>query len=94
MTYPDEMFDEAERKALEALDKLYEENSDALKRLAKIEKKNIDEFVLEDIKMLHYEVMSPEHIWMGITCNNGQYYHLNIHGRNIRTYLTDETIHP
>jgi hypothetical protein len=28
---------EAERKALEALDKLYDENGDALKRLAKIE---------------------------------------------------------
>ena len=40
MTYPDEMFEEAERreaerKVLDALDKLYEENGDALKRLAK-----------------------------------------------------------
>jgi len=96
MTYPDEMFEEAERreaerKALDALDKLYEENGDALKRLAKIEKKNIDEFVLENVKLLHYEVMSNEHIWMGITCND-KYYHLNIHGKNIRTYLTDETM--
>ena len=43
MTYPDEMFEEAERreaerKALDALDKLYEENGDALKQLAEIEK--------------------------------------------------------
>ena len=53
--------------------------------------KNIDEFVLENVKLLHYEVMSPQHIWMGITCND-KYYHLNIHGKNIRTYLTDETM--
>ena len=48
MTYPDEMFEEAERreaerKALDALDKLYEENSDALKQLAEIENKEIME---------------------------------------------------
>ena len=41
--YPDEMFEEAERreaerKALDALDKLYEENGDAMLRLAEIEK--------------------------------------------------------
>jgi hypothetical protein len=54
--------------------------------------KNIDEFVLEDIQMLHYEVMTMDHVWLGITLNNGKYYHLNIHGRNIRTYFTDETM--
>ena len=48
MTYPDEMFEvaerrEAERKALDALDKLYEENGDALKQLAEIENKEIME---------------------------------------------------
>ena len=41
--YPDEMFEEAERrekerKALDALDKLYDENGDALQQLAAIEK--------------------------------------------------------
>jgi DNA-binding PadR family transcriptional regulator len=41
--YPDAMFEEAERreaerKALDALDKLYEENGDAMLRLAEIEK--------------------------------------------------------
>ena len=40
--YPDEFFEEAERreaerKALDALDKLYEENGDAMKKLAEIE---------------------------------------------------------
>jgi len=48
MTYPDEMFEvaerrEAEHKALDALDKLYEENGDALKQLAEIENKEIME---------------------------------------------------
>jgi len=43
MTYPDEMFEEAERReaerrALDALDKLYEENGDAMKQLAYIER--------------------------------------------------------
>ena len=43
MTYPDEMFEEAERreaerKALDALDKLYEENGDAMLKLSEIEK--------------------------------------------------------
>ena len=41
--YPDEMFDEAERreaerKALDAVEKLYKENGEALKQLAEIEK--------------------------------------------------------
>jgi hypothetical protein len=41
--YPDEMFDEAERreaerKALDAVEKLYKENGDALKQLAEIER--------------------------------------------------------
>jgi len=41
--YPDEMFEEAERreaerKALDAVEKLYKENGDALKQLAEIEK--------------------------------------------------------
>ena len=41
--YPDEMFEEAERreaerKALDAIEKLYKENGDALKQLAEIEK--------------------------------------------------------
>jgi hypothetical protein len=41
--YPDEMFEEAERreaerKALDAVEKLYKENGDALKQLAEIER--------------------------------------------------------
>ena len=34
---------EQERKALEALDKLYKENGDAMTKLAEIEKKQLDE---------------------------------------------------
>ena len=50
--YPDEMFEEAERreaenKARAAVEKLYEENGDALKRLAEIE---MEEYTDEQIK--------------------------------------------
>ena len=45
--YPDAMFEEAERreaerKALDALDKLYDENGDAMKQLAEIEKEELE----------------------------------------------------
>ena len=52
---------------------------------------NPDEFVLEDVKMVHYEVMDEESSWMGIYMNDGRIFHFNIHGDNLRTYLTDET---
>ena len=50
--YPDEMFEEAERreaanKAWEAVEKLYAENGDALKQLADIE---MEEYTDEQIK--------------------------------------------
>ena len=59
MTYPDEMFEEAERreaerKALDALDKLYEENGDALKQLAEIENKEIMERIDRKEHVLEY----------------------------------------
>jgi hypothetical protein len=42
--YPDEMFEEAARReaALKAVDKLYEENGDAMKQLAEIEKEELE----------------------------------------------------
>ena len=52
---------------------------------------NPDEFVFEDAKMVHYEVMNETCVWMGIYLNDGRLYHLNIHGDNLRVYLTDET---
>ena len=52
---------------------------------------NPDEFVFEDANMVHYEVMNESSVWMGIYLNNGKLYHLNIHGDNLRVYLTDET---
>ena len=48
--YPDEMFEEAARReaAIKAVEKLYEENGDALKRLAEIEKEElINEALIE-----------------------------------------------
>ena len=47
--YPDAMFEEAARReaAMKAVEKLYEENGDALKRLAEIE---MEEYTDEQIK--------------------------------------------
>jgi hypothetical protein len=53
--------------------------------------KNPDEFVFEDVEMVHYEVMNESSVWMGIYLNDGKLYHLNIHGDNLRVSLTDET---
>ena len=52
---------------------------------------NPDEFVFDEVKMLHYEVMNETSVWMGIYLNDGKMYHLNIHGDNLRVSLTDET---
>ena len=86
--YPDAMFEEAERrekerKALDALDKLYDENGDALQRLAAIEKeewerKERSETVLrrynafyndECSGMPHGTPITPEHMQaMALEC--------------------------
>ena len=52
---------------------------------------NPDEFVFDEVKMLHYEVMNETSVWMGIYLDDGRLYHLNIHGDNLRVSLTDET---
>jgi hypothetical protein len=52
---------------------------------------NPDEFVFDEVKMVHYEVMNESSVWMGIYLNDGKLYHLNIHGDNLRVSLTDET---
>jgi hypothetical protein len=40
---------------------------------------NPDEFIVNDIKMLHYEVMDPnKHIWAAFYLENGRIGHLNI----------------
>ena len=54
--------------------------------------KNPDEFVFEDVEMVHYEVMNESSVWMGIYLNDGKLYHLNIHGDNLRVSLSDETL--
>ena len=53
--------------------------------------KNPDEFVFEDVEMVHYEVMNESSVWMGIYLNDGKMHHLNIHGDNLRVSLSDET---
>ena len=48
---------------------------------------NPDEFVLKDIKMVHYEVMSEgTHTWCSFYLKNGTIGHLNI-------FLKDGKIH-
>ena len=54
--------------------------------------KNPDEFVLEDVKMVHYEVMEQgKSVWLGIYLNNGKMYHMNIGGDNVWVNYSDET---
>jgi hypothetical protein len=54
---------------------------------------NPDEFVLEDVKMVHYEVMEQGRaVWLGIYLNNGKMYHLNIGGDNMWVNYSDETL--
>jgi hypothetical protein len=54
---------------------------------------NPDEFVLEDIQMVHYEVMNENSIWIGIYANNGKIYHLNIGTKDgkLMSYYSDES---
>ena len=55
--------------------------------------KNPDEIILEDIKMLHYEVMEQgTAVWLGIYLNNGKMYHMNIGGDNVWVNYSDETL--
>ena len=54
--------------------------------------KNPDEIVLEDVKMVHYEVMEEGRaVWLGIYLNNGQIFHLNIGGDNLYVNYSDES---
>jgi hypothetical protein len=63
--YPDAMFEEAERreaerKALDALDKLYDENGDALQRLAAIEKEEWERKERSDTVLARYNAFYNE----------------------------------
>ena len=53
---------------------------------------NADEWVLDDVDMVHYEVMEEGRaVWMGFYLKDGGLFHLNITGTNITTRFTDET---
>jgi hypothetical protein len=52
---------------------------------------NPDEFVLEDVKMVHWENMTEDVYWCGIYLNDGRIFHLHIGGDNLRISLSDET---
>ena len=54
---------------------------------------NPDEFVLEDVKMVHLESVSPEHLWVGCYTKDNRIFHLNIfaNGDRLLYYWSDET---
>ena len=81
--YPDEMFEEAERReaanAIQA--KVSEEDYQKVLDAMNGDKTlyNPDEFLLDNIKSYHYEVMDEgHHVWMAFYLENGNTGHLNI----------------
>jgi hypothetical protein len=93
LTYEEmrEIANQREREnAFAALDRLYEENGEALRRLAmsededrtdfpKQETENPDEIIVQDIETFHMEMMNEnEAMWIGITRKDGQIDHLQI----------------
>ena len=109
LTY-EEMLELAEKRekenAFNALDRLYAENDEALRRLAmnesedrtdfpKQETKNPDEIIVQDIEMFHMEMMNDDAMWIGITRKNGQIDHLQIttKGNKLSVLWTPATGH-
>jgi hypothetical protein len=85
--YPDEMFEEAarreaENKALEALEKLYDENDDALQQLASIEWKEREELAKKSFEELTKEekikLALEEVDWIVIGGQDGQEFYGSI----------------
>jgi hypothetical protein len=52
---------------------------------------NPDEFVLEDVKMVHWENLDTDVYWCGIYLNDGRIFYLHIGGDNLRVSLSNET---
>ena len=89
----EEMLEEAakrekENKVLEIAKQFIEEHSEAMEQLAEIERqkldnrceRDIDEIVLEDLKMVHYEVMEADRsAWVGFYESDGTVHHLHIY---------------
>jgi len=84
--YPDEMFEEAERR--EAANKQMID-AERMKR----SEQNPDEIVLEDVKMFHLESMNERSLWVGVYTQDGKIYHLNISavGDKLSYWWSDET---
>ena len=59
----------------------------------KEECKNPDEIIVRDIDTFHAEMMSPEHLWIGITRKNGQIDHFNVtvKGKKLSTLWSPNT---
>ena len=54
---------------------------------------NPDEIIVRDIDMFHAEMMSPEHLWIGITRKNGQidHYNISVKGKKLSTLWSPNT---
>jgi len=81
--YPDAMFEEAERREAEnaLIAKVSEEDYQKVLDAMNGDKTlyNPDEFLLDNIKSYHYEVMDEgHHVWMAFYLENGNTGHLNI----------------
>jgi len=97
--YPDEMFEEAERREAENRKIVMSEDipwtqysiDDAERMKHPIQ--NPDEIVLEDVKMFHLESMNERSLWVGIYTQDGKTYHLNISavGDKLSYWWSDET---
>jgi len=97
--YPDEMFEEAERREAENKKVTMSEDipwtqyskDDAEKMKHPIQ--NPDEIVLEDVKMFHLESMNERSLWVGVYTQDGKIYHLNISavGDKLSYWWSDET---
>jgi hypothetical protein len=77
------------QKGQEAIDEVKKltEDGDTFKIAADKELTNPDEFLLDNVKAYHYEVMEEgSHVWMGFYFENHKTGHLNI-------FLKDGKIH-
>jgi hypothetical protein len=83
--YPDEMFEEAARReeALRVCEELFDEHGEEDTERQKLDnrcERDIDEIVLEDLTMAHYEVMEPyKSAWLGFYGADGMIHHLHIY---------------
>ena len=60
----------------------------------KIEERNPDEIVLENVKLFHLESMNDQSLWVGCYTEDNKIYHLNISAKDDKLvyYWSDESV--